>query len=623
MKHVVRSPLLLAFVLGVQAGCQNPAGGDKKPPVVQTPSISGAVLTAGGVGILTGANLDQLPASLTVDGATVTWTSRTATEARFAMPAARPCEVDGRLIEIQAGTLSHTGALKVASTIDLQVGESRVLSREQLATLCLQLPAGTNRYVFTALNPSLVYSPAPDTLFTVHGWTGAGGSTASVASTVTPRLGATALASRLGQHAALHNREYPRMRSSAGPITYSENPPSFDPRYATATVGDTVVWANLFFDPYGCQKPRSEVRTFPIVVVATSTSGKTVLAYDARTTHSAGWRAAETRTRLTRAADMMERWALPAAREIMGDVFQPPRGAGGRWWHVFRSDVPGWTSDTVVGAPVSLCPNASEMITTISHDLPPQNDSQMEYLAGLLIHEYGHSADDVYEIRRWSTLGEHGSSWAAHEAWAQTFQETAARLASNQPTAARYSGLVTGVPYADFYLNGYGEDPVQSLWAIIGNSRAGVYDQGTRFLMFLREQWGDAALGSTKERYYARVQAIPDYDIAAMTNLVGMDPTTALARWSLAEAIDDIVDPAVVTARGLPQIQTWMPQDNGPLSTSAISKTANTARRLVVGRGNYAAVYAWDYNADAGKGVSLTFSGFGSAPFVTRITRVK
>ena len=242
MKHVVRTPLLLAFVLGVQAGCQNPAGGDKKPPVVQTPSISGAVLTAGGVGVLTGANLDQLPASLTVDGATVTWTSRTATEARFAMPAARPCEVDGRPIEIQAGMLSHTGALKVTSTIDLQVGESRVLTREQLATLCLQLPAGTNRYVFTALNPSLVYSPAPDTLFTVHGWTGAGGSAASVSSTVSPRLGATALASRLGQHAALHNREYPRMRSSAGPITYSENPPSFDPRYATATVGDTVIW---------------------------------------------------------------------------------------------------------------------------------------------------------------------------------------------------------------------------------------------------------------------------------------------------------------------------------------------------------------------------------------------
>jgi hypothetical protein len=621
MKHVVRSPLALALVLGA-AGCQNPAGGDKKPPVVQTPSISGAVLTAGGEGVITGAHLDQLPASITVDGAAVTWTARTATEARFAMPAARACEVDGRPVEVQAGTLSHTGALKVASTIDLQVGESRVLTRAQLATLCLQLPAGTDRYVFTALNPSLAHSPTADTLFSVHGWTGAGGTAAIVKPSVSSR-DASSISPRFDHHAALHAREFPRLQSSAVPVTYSENPTSFDPRYATATVGDTVTWADLFFDPYGCQKPRSQVRTFPIVVVATSTSGKTVLAYDARTIHSAGWRTPETRNRLTRAADMMERWALPAAREIMGDVFQPPKGAGGRWWHVFRSDVPGWTSDTVVGAPVSLCANASEMITTISHDLPPQNDSQMEYLAGLLIHEYGHSADDVYEIRRWNTLGEHRSSWAAHEAWAQTFQETAARLASNQSTAARYSGLVTGVPYADFYLNGYGEDPVQSLWAIIGNSRAGVYDQGTRFLMFLREQWGDAALGSTKERYYGRVQAIPNYDIAAMTALVGMDPTTAFDRWSLAEALDDIVDPAVVAARGLPQIQTWAPQDNAPLSSLAISKTANTARRLVVGRGNYAAVYAWDNNADAGKGVSLTFSGFGSAPFLARITRVR
>jgi len=623
MKHVVRTPLLLALVLGVQAGCQNPAGGDKKPPVVQTPSISGAVLTAGGDGILTGVHLDQLPPSITVDGAAVTWTSRTPTEARFAMPAARPCEVDGRPIEVRAGTLSHTAALKVASTIDLQVGESRVLTREQLATLCLQLPAGTNRYVFTALNPSLVYSPAPDTLFTVHGWTGAGGAVANVASMVSPRLGASAAASRLDQHAALHNREYPRLRNSAGPITYSENPPSFDPRYATATVGDTVIWVDLWNDPYGCDKPRNQVPTFPIVVAATSTSGKTVLAYDTRTRHSAGWSSVETRNRLTRAADMMERWALPAAREIMGTDFQPPKGAGGRWWHVFRSDIPGWTSDGRVGAPVSICPNASELIATISHDLPPQNDSQMEYLAGLLIHEYGHSADYVYEVRRWGTFGEHFSNWAAHEAWAQTFQETAARLASNQPTAARYSGLVTGVPYADFYLTGYGESPLQTPWGTVAGDRGGFYDQGTRFLMFLREQWGDATLGSSKDRYYARVLAIPRYSVSDMTALVGMDATTGLDRWSLAEAIDDIVDPAVVAARGLPQIQTWVPQDNGPLSTTAISKTGNTARRLVVGRGNYAAVYAWDYNADAGKGVSLTFSGFGSAPFIARITRVK
>lgn len=623
MKHAARRPLVLALVLGAQAGCQNPAGGDKKPPVVTTPSISGAVLTAGGEGVITGAHLDQLPASITVDGAAVTWTSRTATEARFAMPAARPCEVDGRPIAVQAGTLSHTGALKVASTVDLQVGESRVLTREQLATLCLQLPAGSNRYVFTALNPSLVIHSPPDTLFTVHGWTGAGGPAASVSSTVSPRLGALAAARRAEQHAALHTREYPRLRSSAGPITYSDNPPSFDPRYATATVGDTVIWADLWNDTYGCDKPRDQVLTFPVVVAATSTSGKTVLAFDARSKHSAGWKAVETRNRLTRAANMMERWALPAAREIMGSDFEPPKGAGGRWWHVFRSDVPAWTSDGAVGSPVSICPNASELIATISHDLPPDNDGQMEYLAGLLIHEYGHSAEDVYEIRRWGTQIEHYSTWPAHEAWAQTFSETAARLASNQPTGARYSRLVADVPFADFYLNGYGEHPTQTPWGIVPGNRGGYYDQGTRFLMFLREQWGDATLGSSKERYYAHVLAIPKYTVADMTALVGMDATTALDRWSLAEAIDDIVDPAVVAARGLPQLRTWVPQDNGPLSNTTISKTANSARQLVVGRGNYAAVYAWDYNGDAGKGLSLTFGGFGSAPFIARITRVK
>lgn len=623
MKHVVRAPLLLALVLGVQAGCQNPAGGDKPPPEVKTPSISGAVLTSGGEGVLTGAHLDQLPASITVDGAAVTFTSRTAAEARFAMPAARPCEVDGRPIAIQAGPLAHTGALKVTSTLDLQVGESRVLTREQLATLCLQLPAGTNRYVFTALNPSVAPNGPSDTLFTVHGWTGAGGPAANVSTSSSSRFEASSISPRLDQHAALHTKESPRLRSTAGPITFSENPPPFDPRYATATVGDTVVWADLWNDIYGCDKPRDQVRTFPIVVVATSTSGKTVFAFDARSTHRARWMTPETRNRLTRAADMMERWALPAAREIMGADFQPPKGAGGRWWHVFRTDIPGWSSDTMAGAPVSICPNASELITTVSHDLPPEHDSQMEYLAGLLIHEYGHSAEDVYGLRRWGTDPQPYANWAAHEAWAQTVQETAARLASNQPTAARYSSLVTGVPYTDFYLNGYGENPVQTPWGVVPGSRGGYYDQGTRFLMFLREQWGDAPLGSSKERYFARVKALTTYTVPTMTALVGMDATTALDRWSLAEALDDVVDPAVVAARGLPQIQSWVPQDNGPLPTLAISKTANTSRQLIVGRGNYATVYAWDYNADAGKGVSLTFSGFKSAPFLARITRIR
>jgi hypothetical protein len=111
--------------------------------------------------------------------------------------------------------------------------------------------------------------------------------------------------------------------------------------------------------------------------------------------------------------------------------------------------------------------------------------------------------------------------------------------------------------------------------------------------------------------------------VPSLVALVGLTTDQALDQWALADATDDLVDPAVAAARGLPQLESWVPQDNGPLTTVTISKTANTTRRLAVGRGNYAALDAWDYNADAGKGVSLTFSGFGSAPFLARITRLR
>lgn len=616
MNHRVRGPAVLALSLAALTACGDATGGGGGKPVPQTPAITGSVLTAGGEGVLTGTSLDQLPASLTVDGATVTPTARTATEIRFAMPAGRPCEVDGRPIAVQAGSVAHTGSLKVPGVLSMEVGESRVLTREQLATLCLQFPQGDNRYVLTALNTNFTRAQVVDTLFTVHGWTGANTPAASVSPA---RSIATAAHSR---HEMLTRANVPRARAGVW-YSYSDNPKPFDPRYATATVGDTVTWVDFFGDAYACEESRDEVLTFPVVVAATSTSGKTVLAFDPRSRYAADWTKPETRAWLTRAADMMEKWAAPAVRAAMDPNYQQIKGGGGRWWHIFRPDIRGFTQDGPAGAPQSMCVSSSEMPVTVSHDLPPQNAGQIEYLAGALIHEYAHHAQDAYAVRRWGTTVEPTrEAWPIFESWAQTIQETATRLASNQPSGARFDHQVKDVPFTDFYLSPHGENPEQSLWGEYEPAgRAGFYDQGVRFLMFLRERWGDAAANTSHERFYGRTIGLPVQDATSIAGLVGLSATAALDQWALADATDDLVDPSAAAARGLPQIQSWVPDDLTP--PKIISKTGNTTRRLTTGHGNYAAVYVWGGDAEWKQGVSMTFSGFGSAPFLARVTRLK
>ncbi|CAA9357692.1 MAG: hypothetical protein AVDCRST_MAG68-4192 [uncultured Gemmatimonadetes bacterium] len=616
MIHVVRTPVLLVLSLGALTGCKDgTGGGNQKPPVEEVKAqITGSTLTSGAEGVLRGTALDKLSGNLTVDGTTVVPSVRTASEIRFTMPVGRPCEVDGRPVQVQAGALTHAGALDVPSTLSLQVGESRVLTREQLASLCLQLPAGNESYVLTALNPSLTPAAAPDALFTVRTWSASGAAAASLQTSP----------ATLAPVRERRNRAPGPLQGAGAGHSYSDSPVPFDPRYATATVGDTVTWANLDNPNVYCDEPREKIPTFPVIVAAVSTSGKTVLAFDARSPHAAAWMSSENRARVTRAANMMDRWAVPAVQAVMDPGYRQINGGGSRWWHVFRTDVVGFGTDVRVSVPRSMCAYSSEMAATLSTDAPPQSDGQMEYLAAILIHEYAHHAEDVYAVRRWgTTVPPSTASWPIFEAWAQTVQETAARLASNQHTNARYTALGTGIPYPDFYLDGYGEAPAKSPWGGgTGTSRGGYYDQGTRFLMFLRERWGDAAANTTHERFYSRVMALQTRDVPSFARLVGLSATEALDYWSLAEATDNLVDSAAVAAHNLPQIVSWAPQDLGPLSALTLSRHTNAMRALNVGPGNYAALYAVGGGENAGKGLSFTFGAFGSTAFVARITRL-
>lgn len=616
-RHLATLATLTVAILAAIPACSgDPAGPSGGTPSGRTAVITGSNLLAGGEGILTGANLDLLPSAISVDGQSVVPTQRRSDEVRFPMPAGRPCEVDARPILVSAGALRHTGRLRVESALRLDPGESRILSRDELAGLCLQLPAGPPSFVLSVLNPALTEATGADQMFTVSAWTSGG----SIAARHVPR---SVLTVARGAGTRLEHSENRRhFDISAGADFFSVDPPSFDPAYLTADVGETVRWID-FRSPLWynngdiCRQPKESVPTFGAVVAAVSSSGRTVIAFDERTQFRSAWTSAEMRARLARLADMIERWTLPAVREVFGQDYQPVAGAGGRWWHIFRTGVNQPTVDAT-GLPRSMCPHYSEVAATLGPDAPLTSDDQVETVAGYLVHEYAHHAEDVGAVRRWGNVFGRGAAlWSGvGESWAQTVQETAARFASGQSEDARYDALQpgSGVPFADFYTTGYGERPDLSPWS---NGR-GPYDQGTRLLMFLREAWGDASLGSPRERFYGTVMGLPTYDFTSMAALAGFGPTDALDRWSLAEATDDLVAPAAVAAHGLPQIRSWVPQDRNPVRQ--VPRTSDSVHPIQVAHGSYAALYF--LGAESGGGVSLTFASFGSAPFLARITRL-
>jgi hypothetical protein len=603
----------IAMVIAAFACGRSPTGGRSGGgPPPPAPRITGASLVEGGEGVLTGMGLDALPGTVRVDGESVSVTSRTATELRFRMPPPKACDVDGRAVAVTAGALSYTGSLALAA-VRMEPGESRLLAASDLAGTCLQLPARSEDYVLSAVDLSLDGTTATvDTLFTVQVHT-AGGGTGQPAKSPAP-----ASAPRWAESAG------PRPSgSAAGGLAYSDAPVPFDARYATAAVGDTVRWvdyrAPAAFRAGFCTLPKDSVLTYPVIVAAVSGSGRMVIGIDGRNPHLRQWLAPAQQALLAQVAEIADRYALPAVREVMNPAHRPAAGGGGRWWHIFSAAAGGFTIDAA-GNPQAACRWNSEVAATLGPDVPLSDAAQVPAVAAYMIHEYGHQADRVEQIRRFGGM-QPVPGWLS-EAWAQLVQETAARIASGQPTAARFDRLGSGAPLPDFYQNAWGVRPEASPWRASEPYPRGAYEQGTRILMYLRERWGDALLGTVHPRFYQAVAELGRYDPESMAGLVGLDARGLLDSWSLAEATDDLVDPAAAAAHGLPQIATWVPPGSG--GGRAVSRTRDAVIPFAAGHGNYAAWYFPSGLENAGRGVSLTFGGVRAGTgFVVRLTRLR
>lgn len=600
MRHLARLTAL-SFAL---AGCGNDStgGGDPPPitpPPVASPVINSVSLTASGAGIVTGTNLDALPATLTVDGQSVTASTRSATEIRFTLPQLRACETDGRPVTVAIGSLTQTAALDVPTAIQLNPGESRVLTREEMDA-CMEIAAAPGYYVLTALHPATsrpaTNAAAVDTLLEVRTWTYGAPPSASVTSaSASPSYNAT-LASHLASHAA-------SAAAANGP--YSDNPQQFDPRYATAGAGDTVP---LVVD---CGRTPSTAESYPIRILAAH--GKAVVALDLRLTENAQLLTPNALGLFQKLAIRIDSVLLPSARMIFGADFEPTKGFGGRYIMLLDTRTIQGQGGILGPNPRSTCPSSSEEIvgTYGVRSGFAISEGMISILAGYFLHEYGHAADMIMGKRVEPRDG-FGSSGFVREGYAEQMAETGARLLDGRLSGTEFEAVTSRIG-AQFTLRAFhGINPAESPFN--GDGR---YSAGSSMLLYARELTGEALTSTPSNTIHQRLLPAGNWELATIAQLAGKTPEQFKDDWSLALATEGLAP----LGSPLPAFRSW------DIAPPAILNRANrvTAGRhtLVTGIGNYAALYLNDDPVEVGRGVSLQFSRVSSTPFKARLTRVR
>src|SRR4030095_13297285 len=97
----------------------------------------------------------------------------------------------------------------------------------------------------------------------------------------------------------------------------------FDPRYATAVVGDTLRFVDWFSGQSQiCQQPVESVASFRAKVVAVS--GQVAVVVDLRHPSAAAYLDPATLGWLRDAAAMGDRWLLAAMRSLLDAHYVPP-----------------------------------------------------------------------------------------------------------------------------------------------------------------------------------------------------------------------------------------------------------------------------------------------------------
>ena len=412
-------------------------------------------------------------------------------------------------------------------------------------------------------------------------------------------------------------------------------PVPFDPRYATAVVGDTL----RFVDWYGgtpqiCHQPADSVPAFRAKVIAAS--GRVAIAVNLGHPSAAAFLDPAKNGWLHDAAAMADRLLLPTVRSLLDADFQPPAGGGGRYYLLIGNLPPGFESSigfafdgpaaNMIFANVASqasCPRASEMVVSLlsAEQLARPQIQNARGLAGLILHEYTHNAD-LLATRSTRTVG------ILSEGLATLATETGSRIGSGQPLRARHSGVGSDVPSPfEAALGLWGTQPELGPWQSNGR-----YGANARMLLFLRELAGEASVDhGRRPTLYQRLIGAPiewNYRpavIAHVTSTLGIGYADLTDRQALASVTAGLIDPGVV--HDLPRYTSWDHSErarlSGPLSggfAGRASRRASGERTLAAADGGHAALYLM---GDGPRGISLELVSMAPTARTVRLTRLR
>lgn len=648
--------LRLVLLLAALGACSDsPTESTPETPPATGPELSTASpLVPGTTATLSGKRLSEL-ASLSLDGKSVSFEKLSDTEVRFTVPELRACETDGRAVALVANDdrkkpLAGTISLPEGSTTLLEVGESRILSAADLG--CLQLSKEDATYVLSVA--SLRESPlALDTVFLLRSWGAqmpgsASRSALSAATVPAPPLApreaaahgfAAARAVRSAVLAAADERQDP-----ADPTRRPAEP--FDPRYATAQVGDTLTFVDwraalpVLHDP---ALTRETIPTHRAVVLAVS--GKHVIVVDLGLENLAEWTSTSARAIVAEAAARVERYAMPALHATIAPGFPGLPGAGGRSFTVIRNLPPG-LGGTVLGEDIRPQDRdvygrfSSEMMSVLVSGAHPMS---ADALSSTIIHELAHSLAILGQFWSRAPHWPNSPGWYG-EALAVNVEETAARLSQATERGAQ-SGRGSVAARLEHWPAGTAatHSPFGELGMESTTSSVGSYDVGARMLLFARERLGLAgfhpAPGTTLHERLVQ-KALPRgweeqaqaFSPSSLAEELGLTLAEFIDQYTLAELTTGLVHPVAVERYGLPQIVSW--ENRQELRSAAdILERLNGAEQHLIRRDRDFGVrvtvptgshHHWYLAPEPGKGLSLEATQVQLQPHhKVRLTRLR
>jgi len=591
------------------------------PPAITLTSVD--TLRPGQVARVRGSGFIELK-TLLLDGVAATELVVTSDSvAEFRVPSMRACETDMRVAKVStAGATPLNAIVRVPASISLEPAESRVLGADDLK--CLRLPAASQDYVLSAANLQEPTGQTEVMRTLVHVRTlGTGEAGAAPAPATFPSFrGGTPFEPIMPEAGAFDG-------------AYADAPVPFDPRYATAVVGETLRFVDWFSaEPTGpdlppqpiCFEDPATVPSFEARVVAVS--GKVVVVVDMRHPNAPAFLESTNLGWLQQAAAMTDRLLLPTMRSLFDPDYQPPAGGGGRFYVMLGNFASGGFAydgslPAVTVSPQELCPRASEMVvSTVSASwlAAPQNQN-VGQVAGLFLHEYAHNAD-LISSRRGRTQS------ILNEGLATLAEETASRIGSGQPIHARHAAVgIDGPMLTGAALGLWGTQPDQGPWQFNGR-----YAANARMLLFLRELAGEASVdhGRRPTLYQRFIHATINWlnakeVIGHLTSVIGIDYADLTDRQALASVTAGLIDPSI--EHDLPRYTAWDHRERAMVAGPYAQQFPGRASRRTTGErilaapdGGHAAMYLM---ADGMRGVSLELVTMASTARVVRLTRLR